>query len=126
MNCIYQHQRENQQMTYFQNYGLRFGIAMLVAVLFQASKGNWDWLDFIGRCIVVIIVVALSVQVEVWIKKPKSDEMFVDRVTIKEDAMRHGYCAAEYVDQLCERCYENGQQCPYVPSRPVKATNHEK
>lgn len=41
----------------------------------------------------------------------------MDRVAIKELAMSRGYCKAEYVDQLCERCSNTGQQCSYVPER---------
>jgi len=41
----------------------------------------------------------------------------MDRVAIKQKAMDSGKCGAEYVDQLCQKCWESNRECPYVPKR---------
>lgn len=60
-------------MYYLNKYGIRFGIALVVSILFQTSKGNWDWLDFLGRSLTTILVVALSYPVEAWIRRKVPD-----------------------------------------------------
>lgn len=60
-------------MNYFNKYGIRFGVALLVAIFFQASKDNWDWLDFLGRSLTTILIVALSYPLEAWVKRRMQD-----------------------------------------------------
>lgn len=43
--------------------------------------------------------------------------MVIDRVAAKQAEMDAGHCKAEFVDQLCPKCWESGQECPYVPAR---------
>lgn len=46
------------------------------------------------------------------------------RAEAKEAVMRNGLCNAEYVDQLCERCWKSGREsCPYVPKLERQASN---
>jgi hypothetical protein len=53
----------------FYKYGIRFGVAAIVSVAFQASHGDWDWVDFAGRSIVTCLVVAATYPLESWLKK---------------------------------------------------------
>lgn len=57
---------------FFDKYGIRFGVAFLVAAAIQAVQGDWDWADFVGRCVVTGVVVAATYPVEAWFKKPSA------------------------------------------------------
>ncbi|CAM8642614.1 hypothetical protein MCEMSEM18_03528 [Comamonadaceae bacterium] len=55
---------------FFDKYGIRFGAALLLAIGVQATQGDWDWAEFVGRCILAGLVVAVSFLIGAWFKTP--------------------------------------------------------
>ena len=52
----------------FEKYGVRYGIAYIVCIIFQLVHG-WNWLDFAGRCFVTGLLVAATYPLGTWITK---------------------------------------------------------